>query len=148
MAFEDSYFLMHGQALKDLREELDNIVGDALSKGLLFRYGFRCGECIANSIGIHTTKSAISKVLPEVWSEVGLGRIVIKLNPSGKIFAIIEDAIEAEANGKRGKPSCDFTRGYLAGLVSSLMKKSYYCIEEKCVSKGDAFCKYLLTKGE
>jgi len=146
MAFEDSYFLMHGTALKDLRVELDNVVGDALSKGLLFRFGFRCGECIAKSIGIHPKKSDISRVLPEVWSEVGLGRIVIKRTRSGKISAIIEDAIEAEANGLKGKPSCDFTRGYLAGLVSSLLGKSYYCIEEKCISKGDSFCKYVLTK--
>ncbi len=145
MTFEDAYFIMHGSALKDLRVELDNIVGESVAKGMLFRYGFRCGESLARSIEMRTSQTRIAKVLPEVWAEVGLGRIKVK-RVKGGITATLEDAIEARANGAKGRASCDFTRGYLAGLASELTGCSYYCTEDRCASKGDDYCTYTLTR--
>jgi predicted hydrocarbon binding protein len=102
------------------------------------------------SMGIDKPKKGqLPKMLPNLWAEIGFGRMDLKKGRNEKYSLNLYESIEAEAMGEVGQPSCDFTRGYLAGIVSELSGKSYHCKEEKCVSHGDEHCRFLLSiRGE
>jgi predicted hydrocarbon binding protein len=91
----------------------------------------------------------ILEILPDLWAEIGFGRLSLKSGSEEDFTLDLYESIEANAIGEVGQASCDFTRGYLAGMVSYLSGKKYHCKEESCVSRGDKHCKFLLSqKGE
>jgi predicted hydrocarbon binding protein len=145
-----SFFIMPAEALITLRDELSPLASELAVKAIVFRYGFRSGEACMRSMGIDNPKKGqLPKMLPDLWAEIGLGRLDLKKGRNDRFALNLYESIEAEAMGDVGQTSCDFTRGYLAGIISQLSGKSYHCKEEKCVSHGDEYCRFFLsTRGE
>ncbi|MGQ9583625.1 MAG: DUF835 domain-containing protein [Thermoplasmatota archaeon] len=148
---QTAFFIMPGNALRSLRDELQISAGEKMTEGILYRYGFRCGEGqIQNMDIVCEDMISISEVLPGLWGSVGLGRIQLKDITEEGMTVIFKESIEAMTVGQTPKPSCDFTRGYLAGMASALANKKFTAIETECMAKGDPVCshKLNLAKGE
>jgi len=137
------FFVMPGSALIDLREELE-LIEDEKAKETLARYGYRAGVGLIKSLGVETsTFEEFKEVLPQLWSETGLGRMQIKEADQDCITVTFEESIEAR-HGRR----CDFTRGYLSGMVSTLLKRKYESQEIDCIADGKYRCVHILKPVE
>lgn len=141
-----AFFIMPGNALRSLREELDIDLGDEKTSDTLFRFGYRCGENLAQDLDLDVEKlSDLRETLPELIMESGLGRADAKLGQT-EMTVLFAESLEATIGGK--KPACDFTRGYLAGLTSHLLAGDYQCEEISCISRKDKSCTFRLTQGK
>jgi predicted hydrocarbon binding protein len=137
------FFVMPGSALIDLREELE-LIEDDKAKETLARYGYRAGVGLIKSLDVEVPSfEQFKDVLPQLWSETGLGRMrLIDADPE-RIKVAFEESIEASP-GRR----CDFTRGYLAGMVSTLMKRKFEAQEMECIADGKDRCIHELRPAE
>lgn len=130
------FFVMPGVALAHLREELEIVEGDQRARHMLYRYGQRCGRALVESFGLNCEDlSEVKSVIEPVWMEAGLSRIRIESLEESEIIVNLEDSVEA----KEGY-SCDFSRGYLSGIVSQLLDKRFEVDEVECASKGYIVC--------
>jgi predicted hydrocarbon binding protein len=130
-----------------LRNELEPLANEDVVRAIIFRYGFRSGDACVESMGIDAkSPKQLKELLPDIWEEVGLGRLFFYDHNQETIELQLGESIEGNIMGDTQRTSCDFTRGYLAGVVSSLAGKMYHCKEEQCVSKGDSKCTFLLTE--
>lgn len=137
------FFVMPGSALVDLREELE-IIEDERAKDTLARYGYRAGVGLIRTLGVEAASfDQFREMLPQIWSETGLSRMLIKEAEEGEITVALEESIEATKGRK-----CDFTRGYLAGIASSLLKRRYEATETQCIAEGAQRCVYHLLPSE
>ena len=143
----ESFVYMPGEAIKSLRTELSNLLGEKLAAGVLFRFGFRCGEALMErTMSEANTEKGISKVLPGIWERTGLGKIVNINETSDEEVQIEQEAsTEARVIGNTDEPSCHYTRGYLAGIATILSKKKFYCVETTCISEGKDKCNFQLV---
>ncbi|MCX6650365.1 MAG: DUF835 domain-containing protein [Methanomassiliicoccales archaeon] len=134
------FFVMPGSALKDLREELQLLNGTDSAR-TMERYGFRAGVGLVRTLGLECTDIAEARaIIEQVWTETGLSRLNIEIINETEIVITFKESVEAE-NGDH----CDFTRGYLSGIISSLMKKKYDAFEASCISDGAAKCVHVFT---
>jgi predicted hydrocarbon binding protein len=134
---------MPASALNDLREELDLIEGTS-SGETMERYGYRAGVGLLKTMGIECNDlKQAEEMLTQIWSETGLSRIHIDLITENQIVATFQESLEA-AFGRR----CDFTRGYLAGVASSLLGRKYESTEVSCISEGAEKCVHVLTPSD
>lgn len=130
------FFVMPGIALAHLREELEIVEGDQRARLMLYRYGQRCGRALVESFGLSCASLAeVKSVIEPVWMEAGLSRMKIESVEEGQMVVNLEESIEA----KDGK-SCDFSRGYLSGIVSQLIGQRYEVDEVECASAGYMAC--------
>ncbi len=140
MTHYNPFFVMPGSALLDLREELE-LIEDKEAGETLARYGYRAGVGLIGVLDLHVDDvSQIKEVLPQIWSETGLSRIKVTSANAEEIVVQAEESVEA-LHGR----SCDFARGYLSGIVSSLLDRRYQAIEKECISKGKHGCVLVLT---
>ena len=134
------FFVMPGSALKDLREELQLING-ADSARTMERYGFRAGVGLVRTLGLECTDIVEAKaIIEQVWTETGLSRMIIEMINETEIVITFNESVEAD-NGDH----CDFTKGYISGIISSLMRRRYDAYEASCISDGAAKCVHVLT---
>lgn len=75
----------------------------------------------------------------ENWGKMSFQEVNFK-NGSGRV--IIDDSFEAMTR-KTSQPSCHFFRGFIAGFLSELLKKTIIVTEEKCAGKGDEHCEFV-----
>ena len=131
-----SFFAMPGVALAHLREELEIVEGDQRARLMLYRYGQRCGRALVESFGLSCEDLAeVKSVVEPVWMEAGLSRIRIESLQESEMIVNLEESVEA-SEGK----TCEFSRGYLSGIVSQLTGKRYEVDEVECVSAGYMTC--------
>ena len=78
----------------------------------------------------------------ENWGKMSFQEVNFK-NGSGRV--IIDDSFEAMAR-KTNQPSCHFFRGFIAGFLSELLKKTIVVTEEKCAGKGDEHCEFIFRE--
>ena len=142
----ETFIYLPGEAIKSLRLELSNLLGEKLAAGALFRFGYRCGEALVERIMSDSAEKGISEALHSIWGRTGLGKIV-NIEEISEDEAIVEqeDSTEARAIESAEMPSCDYTRGYLAGVVNMLTKKKFYCVETACISEGKDRCEFRLV---
>lgn len=143
-----AFFIMPGNALKSLRDELEISSGENMTEGILYRYGFRCGEGMVQDMNETTDDMiSLSEKLPGLWAGAGLGRIKLKEVGEKKISLIFTESVEAASIGKATRPTCDFTRGYLAGMATALLNRNFVATEDECIAKGDKYCVHNLVAG-
>ena len=143
---QTSFFIMPGNALKSLRDELSISSNEKVMQGILYRYGIRCGEGMIQRMGMECEDLVgVAEVLPGLWAGVGLGRIQIKDVSDCGMRIVFKEAIEAQTAGQCHEAACHFTRGYLSGVASALVEYKVDAIEEECMAKGDEFCIHHLT---
>jgi predicted hydrocarbon binding protein len=134
------FFVMPGSALRDLREELDLVEGASAAE-TMERYGYRCGVGLVRTLAIDCSDVGhLRDILKQIWSETGLSRMEVDLITENEMVITFADSIEAD-NGY----SCDFTKGYLLGIVSTLMNRRYEGKEVSCISDGAHRCVHVLT---
>ena len=134
------FFVMPGSALKDLREELQLLNGADSSK-TMERYGFRAGVGLVRTLGLECTDVREAKaIIEQVWMETGLSRMNIEMINETEIVITFKESVEAD-NGYH----CDFTRGYISGIISSLMRRRFDAYEASCISDGAEKCVHVLT---
>ena len=130
------FFVMPGIALQHLREELEIVEGDQRARHMLYRYGQRCGRALVESFGLSCSSLAeVRSVMEPIWMEAGLSRMKIQSLEESEMVVNLEESVEA----KEGK-GCDFSRGYLSGIVSQLTGKRYEVDEVECISSGYMMC--------
>ncbi len=144
-----SFFVMSGDALRSLNDELQIQLGEKEAGELLERYGFRCGESLVNSVG-YTCENIeeLEETLPGLLIETGLGRAFTKKVTLEEIVIEFEESIEASHLGKKDSAGCNFTRGYLAGVISSLFDRKYDTIEESCQCRLDKSCVHRIVRDD
>lgn len=134
------FFVMPGTALNDLRDELDLIEG-ANPTETLQQFGYRAGVGLVRTLGLECTDfEEMRDVVKQIWSETGLGRLEVDLITENEMVISFSESVEAE-----GGHSCDFTRGYLTGIVSSLTKRRFDSKEVSCLADGAHRCVHVLT---
>ena len=138
---------MPADAIKSLRLELSNLLKEKLAAGVLFRFGYKCGEALVDSDNPKSLNdSSMESALPKIWERTGLGSIssIHEISEDEIQIEIIEST-EARILGTNDTPSCDYTRGYLAGICSALTKKKFYSVETSCLSQSEKSCKFELV---
>jgi predicted hydrocarbon binding protein len=134
------FFVMPGSALKDLREELQLLNGNDAGR-TMERYGFRAGVGLVRTLGLECADIHEAKaIIEQVWTETGLSRMNIEMINETEIVITFKESVEAD-NGDH----CDFTRGYISGIISSLMRRRYDAYEASCISDGAGKCVHVLT---
>ena len=134
------FFVMPGSALKDLREELQLLNGNDAGR-TMERYGFRAGVGLVRTLGLECADIQEAKaIIEQVWTETGLSRMNIEMINETEIVITFKESVEAD-NGDH----CDFTRGYISGIISSLMSRRYDAYEASCISDGAGKCVHVLT---
>jgi predicted hydrocarbon binding protein len=140
-----AFFVMPGNALKSLSDELYIDIGDEKTRDALYRFGYRCGENMTRDLDLHCDElDDMAETLPALIMQTGLGTSHVRIAGS-ELHVVFEDSLEALMCGKKG--TCNFTRGYLAGLSSSLLKGEYICSEVECLSQKHKRCVFRIRKG-
>lgn len=103
--------------------------------------GARCGKAVVRRTGFTwESDEQLAAALVSLWAEVGIGRLNAKDVDKGGVAAEVTDTVESLALGNVGEPSCFFTRGYIAGVVSELSGREHMTVEDQCVCEGHQKC--------
>jgi predicted hydrocarbon binding protein len=62
----------------------------------------------------------------------------------GRIVVRLRDSFFASSLGVTGNSECHIVRGMIVGAAKVVLHKDLKCVEEKCLSKGDAYCEFVL----
>ena len=144
-----AFFIMPTQILKSLHDEFVDLAGMEAARAILFRIGYSSGQAVTRKINIEVDGDlTLPETLTSLWIEMGLGRIIVTEMPEGRLHVECDGSTEALAMGQTGTPSCDLTRGYLAGTTSALTNKRYHCQETGCVCGGKEVCIFELSVRE
>ncbi|WNG29785.1 sigma-54-dependent Fis family transcriptional regulator [Cystobacter fuscus] len=138
-----------------LRKELIETLGVTAARGLLTRLGFAHGWRTAE-----TMKDAIPWTDEAHWRRSGgrlhtlQGQVVLEPverreedGPAPFAEALWRDSYEAEQHllhlGTAEEPVCWSLTGFASGYMSYTNGKPIYCIETRCVGKGDPVCQII-----
>jgi DNA-binding NtrC family response regulator/predicted hydrocarbon binding protein len=141
--------LLDAIAMGLLRKELINNFGMSAARNILTRLGYAHGWLTADHLGSEYKDllydAAFAPALHMLHGMVKTRDFKYHLNGHPYHAACIwEDSYEAEQHilqlGVADEPVCWTLTGYVTGYGSRLVGREVYCIEHKCVGKGDAFC--------
>ena len=139
-------------ALGLLRAQLVEAFGVTVTQGLLTRLGYSHGYRTAQ-----TMEHALPWDSPREWRIAG-GRLHRlqglvrfepvspgqRLDPDAVAEALWRDSYEAEQHilhlGRSLEPVCWSLAGFASGYLSYARGEPIYCVEERCVGRGDAVC--------
>jgi len=147
--------LLDPVALGLLRKELIGTVGMTAARGILTRLGFAHGWRTAE-----TMKNAFPWEDEAQWRRAGgrlhtlQGQVVLEPverraedGPAPFAEALWHHSYEAEQHllhlGKAEEPVCWALTGFASGYMSYCNGKPVYCIETRCVGKGDPVCQIM-----
>ncbi len=148
--------LIDAVALGILRKELIDLVGLQGARGVLTRFGYAHGQRIAEAM-----RGAFPWQSERDWQRAGgrlhmlHGLVVLEPGTDGAPgqpappdapFAegTWHESYEAEQHllhlGRASEPVCWSLVGFASGYMSYANKREIYCIEDRCVGRGDAAC--------
>ena len=140
------FFVVPNEFMRGIRNELESMVSKGAGMEFLFRSGFRCGEAVVKMLKLDDYK--MPDILVSLWAQIGFGRLKVIDMSVEHIEVQCEESTEAIAIGPSKEPVCDFTRGCLAGTISSIVGKDYYAVEKRCIAMGDPHCVFSLSIDE
>ena len=136
------FFLMHAITIKSLNDELNSLLGPHLTRSLLFRFGFKNGHMTAKEMHLVGQGETAQEYMEEIWIELGLAEpLMVEQKEKGLVIKLEETL---ESSFKLG--ACNYTRGFIAGLITGITGIPYECVEEDCVSRGDKACLFILKQ--
>lgn len=153
---DNQMILFHDIALDYLKDELIRTLGKNLARGVLTRFGYRCGyhdaKIIADTYGNEIRFLSLGPIMHR-WR--GIGNVLIdgKLEFCRETGHYLlkgkwENSLEAEHHvgryGKDKQPVCWISAGYASGFASGFTGMNVICDELTCVGKGDAYCSWEL----
>jgi two-component system response regulator HydG len=144
--------LFDAVALGILRRELLDGLGPTVARGLLTRFGYAHGRRMAESL-----RTGFPWASEEEWRLAGArlhmlqGLVVVEPVdrpwPDGTtpfVESIWHESYEAEQHllhvGRADEPVCWTLAGFASGYLSFANQREIYCIEDRCVGKGDPSC--------
>jgi len=139
---DHGFFIMSRESIKTLQYDLISVMGATSARSFLFKFGYKCGYINAKGLNLAGQGKEAMNILGEMWIEMGLAKPISILFMDTKIEIVLSETLESSAGGK----GCDFTRGFLGGLMTSITNKPHYCVENKCVSRKHDFCAFTLTE--
>lgn len=129
-----------------MREMLSEYGLDEKAEEFFERVGVRCGRAVVRHTGFTwDDDDQLADALVGLWAEVGIGRLRAKDVSDGGVAAEVNDTLESSALGGVGVPSCHFTRGYIAGVVSELSGREHMAVEDQCVCEGHRSCVFTVV---
>jgi predicted hydrocarbon binding protein len=141
-----AFFLMPVDILKGVHDELSELLGPDSASNILYNCGFRSGINIVNDMNIEFPDlETLRETLPELWLQMGIGVFQIEEIDTDHAILICDESNEAVALRYTGRKSCNLTRGYIAGMISTLLEDKFKCEEKTCVSQGDDKCTFYLS---
>jgi two-component system, NtrC family, response regulator HydG len=152
--------LMDAVALGLLRKELISLLGMTAARGLLTRLGYAHGWRTAEAM-----KTALPWPDESVWRRAGgrlhtlQGQVLLEPvergpedGPAPFAEALWRESYEAEQHllhlGQADQPVCWGLTGFASGYMSYCHGKPIYCLETRCVGKGDAVCQIIGKSAE
>lgn len=132
------------ETFSEMESALELIFSPSAASVILFMTALKCGtKSYRKIITKANTNEKVLNHLSKLKSEQNWGKLSFHdidfEKGSGKI--IVVNSFETVAR-KTSQPSCHFLRGFLAGFLSELFKKSIKVNEEKCAGKGDEQCEF------
>jgi predicted hydrocarbon binding protein len=87
-------------------------------------------------------------VMVSGWGRFEVSELKLKDGaPARKATVRVYNSFFANAaKSETGNPSCFFLSGLLAGLAEGAFSTGYNCLETKCVTAGDDYCEFVLTR--
>lgn len=132
-----------------LRKELINTIGVAATRHLLTRLGYAHGWLTAHNLDSEYPEllqdPGCATRLHALEGVVNVKELKIDGDPKNCRFTVFfENSYEAEQHilqvGMADQPVCWSLIGYVSGYISRMHGREAYCVEHKCVGKGDAYC--------
>lgn len=147
--------LFHADALGQLKDELIKSLGYDLARGILARFGYRCGfndsQSVRDSFNFESEQEWML-FGPKIHTLEGMVRATPEVldydRNSGHFFmrGKWEFSYEAEEYlkmyGNASESVCWTLVGYASGYCSGFFGQEAVCIETKCVAKGDPCCEF------
>ncbi len=144
--------LFDAVALGLLRKELIDVLGLTAARGILTRLGYAHGRRLAESL-----RADLPWTSEEEWRLAGgrihmlQGQVVIEpvaARPGGGPQPFVEsvwhESYEAQQHllhlGQAGEPVCWTLSGFASGYLSFANGREIYCIEDRCLGRGDPSC--------
>ncbi|MBS4025947.1 MAG: XylR N-terminal domain-containing protein [Clostridia bacterium] len=153
--------VFQADALGQLREELILTLGEDIARGVLLRFGYRCGYADVTSMRtlfdgstdadlmlagpkLHTYQGLVHVINEELKFDRGKGHFFMK--------GLWQNSFEAQQHLKLFGPTkegvCWILTGYASGYASGFMGRDAVCVETKCVAMGDPNCAYEIRNVE
>jgi len=142
------YLLFSDDSILAIEDELRDIVGKDVAKGLTYRIGYEAGMRFAKpfrEIFMGEESSRIGRKCAEFAQIAGWGKHKICGSlESGKAIVIVYDSPLSGLKSSEKEPVCNFHCGLLAGSASAITGRRVVGEEVNCAAKGDDFCKFIL----
>lgn len=145
MKAREGSFTFQFETFGQMENALELIFSPSAASVILYTTAIKCGVHLYQKTKKEFNKkeealnylSSLKK--EENWGKMSFQEVDFK-NGSGRV--IIDDSFEAMTR-KTSQPSCHFFRGFIAGFLSELLKKTIIVTEEKCAGKGDEHCEFV-----
>ncbi|HID17599.1 TPA: hypothetical protein EYP26_04825 [Candidatus Bathyarchaeota archaeon] len=138
--FKFKFMIMNGAFLNNLRDRLSRIFGLNSAEVILYALGEEEGLRAIRKAHEDLDQIKLAN-LSRLVRAFGFGNIRLELLNEGRLEALLHHSVEA-AGVKADKPTCHFTRGFLAGSLEALTGLRAVVAEEECAAKGDQLCKF------
>lgn len=152
---DNRLLLFHADALSQLKDELIKSLGYDLARGILARFGYRCGfndsqsfkhlfdfesdaEWMLFGPKIHTLEGMVRATNEVLDYDRSLGHFYMR----GKWEFSYEAEEYLKMYGSNSEAVCWTLVGYASGYCSGFFGQEAVCVETKCVAKGDPYCEY------
>ena len=117
---------------------------------VLYNAGKEVGRHVAERLGemFHIEGKELIQAFAQAVRATGWGIIEVSRIDMKKHSAtiIVKDCFEAAAWRKKPYTVCHWTRGYLAGYMSTVFGKPVDAIETKCMARGDKYCEFKIQQ--
>lgn len=135
---------------KGMREHLRKILGSGAAT-ILYEIGVGYGEIMGGMIEERGKYDiGVYKDFLERGNYHGMGHFSVPVleevisSLKGEAKVRLRESFFAEASGKTGECECYIFAGFIAGAAGRLFGRKFSCIEDKCVSKHDEYCEFIL----
>lgn len=119
-------------------------------KAVLYNAGKEIGEHAAKKLSrmFNIEGKELVQALAQVGKATGWGITEFSSINMKKHSAtiIVKECFEAVAWRKKPYSVCHWTRGYLAGYMSTVFRKPVEAAETKCMAKGDPYCEFKIQR--
>jgi len=113
---------------------------------VLYESGKRVGEYVATRLSelYNVRGTDLALAANQAGKATGWGIMeVSNLNSQHSIGTIVvRDCFEAAAWRKKPERACNWTRGYIAGVMTKVFGKPVEAVEVKCLAVGDEYCQF------
>ncbi|MDV3244849.1 MAG: hypothetical protein LYZ66_06740 [Nitrososphaerales archaeon] len=135
-----------------LRRRLFEVFKDGTGV-MLYQMGAGYGELMGKRISeMGSSKLSVYRSFISVGNKQGYGRFDVPLlktiisRTRGEAIIRLKNSFFGSSAGKTGQTECFLVAGMIAGAAEAIQKKTFSCVEEKCVSKGDEYCEFRLKE--